>query len=285
MLEFLIFTLIVLLVGFLIFPVPVRDGGLLRYRSSPWMTYSLIAANSAIFLLWILPDYYDYFGVYINGDWRFFPRYGDYYRNIGVYGFRAEYLRSDMGFGALTTFTSMFMHADFGHLIGNMAFLAAFGRRVEDACGPWRFLMYYLVAGVVAALGYGLLIPDEGAPGIGASGAIFGVMGAYFVLFRNRRIQCVWLFVVAVKFVLTIIAAFFNRARSRMEWTIELPALMVIFIYAGINLGLTIQAIDARQLGGGVNTVAHMSGFFAGALIVFFVRKDLLVRLLDRRPI
>ena len=85
--------------------------------------------------------------------------------------------------------TSIFLHGDPFHLIGNMLFLWVFGRRVEDACGPTRFLLFYLLAGTSADLITALVLPSEDIPGIGASGAIFGVMGAYLLLFPDGRIR------------------------------------------------------------------------------------------------
>jgi membrane associated rhomboid family serine protease len=281
--SFLFHTLILLLLNFLIFPVPVRDGDDLRYKTTPYAVYALIAINTLVFLIWIAPDlihsYYHFRGFNAYG------RISDYRITIDTYGFRSVYLKQGLSIGAFTTFTSMFMHIDFNHLIGNMVFLAAFGRRVEDACGHWRFLLFYIIAGIISTLGFALIIPDPGLPAIGASGAIFGVMGAYFILYRNRRVQCVWLFAIGVRFIMAILSRLFGKYRSRMEWSLELPALLVIFIYAGFNFGATVGAINAHELTDGVNYVAHIAGFASALLIFLFVRKDLLMRYYDRRPL
>src|SRR6185369_16979164 len=100
----------------------------------------------------------------------------NYVVQVWTFGYRSVFVYKGVGIGALAAFTSMFMHASLDHLLGNMVVLWAFGRRVEDACGSWRYLMFYVLAGVIGNIGSTILgasRPD--LPGIGASGAIAGV--------------------------------------------------------------------------------------------------------------
>ena len=90
-----------------------------------------------------------------------------------------------------TLVTSMFLHGDLLHLIGNMAFLLVFGRRVENQLQRINFLAFYLTAGITAALAHMLMVPDSSAPLIGASGAISGVLGAFFICNPRARITLV----------------------------------------------------------------------------------------------
>ena len=154
--------------------------------------------------------------------------------------------------GLLPVVTSMFLHAGFLHLIGNMWFLWIFGDNVEGALGHFRFLLFYLGTGVFATTVHFLTEPGSQIPLVGASGAIAGVMGAYLVQFPTSR--------VTVLLPLVII------------WTtVQLPAFVMLLYW------LTIQVVNGMagaSGGGGVAWWAHVGGFVAGAA---------LGRLLDRR--
>ena len=91
-------------------------------------------------------------------------------------------------FSWINVFTSMFLHGGFLHVAGNMLYLWIFGDNVEDRMGHGRFLAFYLLCGTAAALGQTLTVPDSVVPMVGASGAVAGVMGAYFVLYPHSRI-------------------------------------------------------------------------------------------------
>ena len=130
----------------------------------------------------------------------------------------------------MSTFTSMFMHSDMWHLLGNMIFLWAFGRRVEDACGSWRFMIFYLCAGMIANIGSESLNPSQvDLPGIGASGAISGVMGAYLILFPNGLVTCFWGIGIILRFIVVAImkVAGVNAVKGAPTWrwrcTLEPP--------------------------------------------------------------
>ncbi len=160
---------------------------------------------------------------------------------------------TDAGRQVSNVFSSMFLHGSWMHLLGNMWFLYLFGNNVEDSMGRARFVVFYLVGGLAAALLQVALQPDSAVPMVGASGAISGVMGAYLVLYPRVR---VWT-LVPIGFFLTSIA---------------LPAWTMLLFWFGLQLlgGVTVVA---GATGGGVAFWAHVGGFIAGAaLIKLFAR-------------
>lgn len=271
LISFLIVILITLILMALVTPLPISDVGVVRYRTLPLMTMALITVNVLVFTLWQARNLYGTDTVmelqaYVEQIWR--------------YGYRESFMRDGgASIGAFTTFTSMFMHADFWHLFGNMIFLWTFGRRVEDACGAWRFLLYYLAAGMMANLGSVVLNPsDTDLPSIGASGAIAGVMGAYLVLFPGAKVHCLWVIgsVLRIPFALLM-------GRKMWSWTIALPAWIVLIYFAVENALPSFNVMTNGSDMGGVNTLAHLMGFLAAIVILLFVRKDLLLRYLAGR--
>jgi membrane associated rhomboid family serine protease len=147
----------------------------------------------------------------------------------------------------LTVITAMFLHGGVLHLVGNMWYLWIFGDNVEDAMGHGRFLLFYLLTGVIAALAQIFANPSSQIPMVGASGAIAGVLGAYMVLYpQGRVLTLLWMF-------------YFIRF-------IELPALIVLGFWFLIQL----LSYSLNPLGGGVAWMAHIGGFLAGALLVRF---------------
>jgi membrane associated rhomboid family serine protease len=144
-------------------------------------------------------------------------------------------------------FTNLFMHAGWVHLTANMLFLWIFGDNIEDRLGHAEFLVFYLICGIIASLAYVVSVPKSMAPLIGASGAISGILGAYFVCFPRAR---VWVLV------------FFRPT--------EMAALWFLGIWFGLQLFLGIAGIGAKG-GGGVAYMAHIGGFVVGiALIMLF---------------
>lgn len=158
-------------------------------------------------------------------------------------------------FAPVTLVSSMFLHGGWSHVIGNMWWLWIFGDNVEDRLGHGRFIVFYLLCGFVAAFGQMALHPTSMVPMIGASGAIAGVMGAYFVLYPHSR-------------VLTLIPLI-------IFWdVIELPAIFLLgfwFVMQLFSAGAI--AVTANTGGGGVAFMAHAAGFIAGAAGVFVFRK------------
>jgi membrane associated rhomboid family serine protease len=149
----------------------------------------------------------------------------------------------------------MFLHGSWMHLLGNMWFLWIFGNNIEDSMGRARFVVFYLLCGLVAALAQVALNPASGVPMVGASGAISGVMGAYLVLYPRVRVFAM----VPFGFMLTSIAM--------PAWTM-LAYWFVIQLVSGAT-------VLGRETGGGVAFAAHVGGFVAGAVLVkLFARSD-----------
>jgi membrane associated rhomboid family serine protease len=214
-----------------------------------------------------------------------------YVTQIWTYGYRALFLTGEgASIGAFVSFTSIFMHADMWHLLGNMIYLWSFGRRVEDACGSWRFLIFYLMAGMVANIGSELLNPaNADIPGIGASGAIAGVMGAYLILFPGAMVLCFWgigsVLRVPVVLALKIAGVKSVRGAPLLRLTIRLPAWVLLIAWLVMNTLPSLEVIQRGQDYGGVNTLAHLTGFLAALLIFLYVRKGVLSRYLAGRSL
>lgn len=145
-----------------------------------------------------------------------------------------------------TILTSMFLHGSFWHLLGNMWFLWVFGNNLEAAMGRFRYLIFYLLCGVFAAILYSIFTPSKITPIIGASGAISGVLGGYFILFPSHKIKSL----VPIFFFLTIISV---------------PAIVFLVIWVLYQVFLP----EA-----GVATGAHLIGFLAGILLVNPLKKS-----------
>src|SRR5258705_12830163 len=154
-----------------------------------------------------------------------------------------------------TLITSMFLHGSWSHVIGNMWYLWIFGDNVEDRVGHGRFIIFYLLCGTAAGLGQVAADPNSMLPTIGASGAIAGVMGAYFVLYPQSR-------------VLTLIPWWFLQI-------VELPAIALLgfwFLMQLFSAGAIAVTANTHG-GGGVAFAAHVAGFVTGMGGVFVFRK------------
>jgi membrane associated rhomboid family serine protease len=196
-------------------------------RTRPVVTVSLIALNTLMFLYQLWLD--DTTMVRLVYDFGVIPAHLAY-RDI---------------------VTSMFLHGDFLHFLGNMVFLWIFGDNVEDRVGHGGFLLFYLWTGGIAALTQVFANPSSLVPMIGASGAIAGVMGAYFVLYPHSRI------LTAVFFVLFLDI-------------IEVPA--IVFLGVWFLLQLVHGSLSLGVDGGGVAFWAHAGGFTAGLIIGLYLR-------------
>ena len=146
----------------------------------------------------------------------------------------------------ITILTSMFMHAGWMHIIGNMIFLWAFGPEIEDAMGRLRYLIFYLLSGLAASLAQIAVMPGSTVPNLGASGAIAGVMGAFLITYPRDRIRTVVLF-----------GWFFDIA--------FIPAALLIGFWFLIQLLDGVGSVADVQ-GGGVAYMAHIGGFVFGAV-------------------
>ena len=156
----------------------------------------------------------------------------------------------------VTLISSMFLHGGWFHLLGNVWFLWVFGNNVEDAMGHFRFLAFYLLSGLAAALAQVIVDPGSTIPMVGASGAISGVMGAYAILYPRVRIHT-----------LVVLVVLFFR--------VSIPA----WVMLGYWFLLQIFSTGIDQVGG-VAFWAHIGGFVAGALLIFPFRSQ---QLMDRR--
>src|ERR1700730_15146421 len=209
--------------------IPLRD--VIPSRTTPYITVTIIILNvlAWLFELALPPDVRTLF--------------------LQVYGV----VPAD--FHATTLITSMFLHGGWMHVLGNMWYLWIFGDNVEDRLGHGRFILFYLLCGVIAALGQIAIDPESTLPTIGASGAIAGMMGAYFVLYPRSR-------------VLTLIPLV-------IFWeVIELPAIVLLgfwFLMQLFSAGAI--AVTASTGGGGVAFMAHVAGFLCGAGGIFLFRQ------------
>lgn len=145
----------------------------------------------------------------------------------------------------MTVFTSMFLHGGWMHLIGNMLYLWIFADNVEDRMGRGRFVAFYLLCGIAAALAQALPDPDSRIPMVGASGAISGVLGAYLLMFPRAHV------------LVLIPLGFFTQL-------VRLPAMLVLGLWFGMQL---LSEMFAQE-GAGVAFRAHIGGFVAGMLLL-----------------
>lgn len=219
-------------------PIPLNDH--IRRRTFWFSTLALIAVNTAIFV------YELSLGPALN-------------RFIFAYGLIPARYTTPQGAIILTNlivflipvFTSMFIHAGWLHLIGNMLFLFVFGRSVEDRFGHGGFLLMYFISGFGAAATDIMFNVGSHIPTIGASGAIAGILGAYMISFPTARIT-------------TLIPLFI------IFWTVQLPALLVLLYWFLIQFiaGFQFLAIESATKGG-VAWWAHVGGFILGILLAF----------------
>lgn len=227
--------------------LPLNDTESNRYSGLPIMTLTLIVLN---ILVMVAKPFL----------WRMLSQ--DLYN---LYGSVPQLIFRQQGGGALSSITASFIHADLFHLAGNMLFLWVFGRRVEDACGSWRFLSFYLLCGLCADLLSTLIRREDFIPGIGASGAIAGLLGAYLILFPGGKIRTFLLVLVVPTF--PRISAFWFLA----YWLVFqiIPAVQV----AATNVNYSI------------NYWAHLGGFFGSLFVLLFLRPEAFARYLSNEPV
>lgn len=215
--------------------IPIRDQ--LPTRRVPIVNYLIIAANILVFIL----------------QWMAGPNQEAF---VYQYALIPANFTSTLNLSNITDiFTSIFMHAGLLHLAGNMLYLWIFGDNVEDRMGPVKFLVFYLVGGLVASLTHILTNPGSQIPTVGASGAIAAVLGAYLVLYPQSR-------------VLTFIPIGFLMQLKLIPASIVLGLWFVLQLFNGV---LSLGGPDI----GGTAFWAHIGGFVAGMLIavLFFPRR------------
>ncbi len=209
--------------------IPLRD--VIPSRTTPYVTTGIIVVNALAF----------WFELSMPAPVR--------------QAFIVQYGMVPAAFSVLTLMTSMFLHGGWLHIIGNMWYLWIFGDNVEDRLGHGRYLVFYLLCGAAAGTGQMLVAPASRVPTIGASGAIAGIMGAYFVLYpRSRVLTLIWVFIFVD--------------------IIEIPALFFLGFWFLMQLASgagSIAETAANQ--GGIAFWAHVAGFLVGIVGVFAFRK------------
>jgi membrane associated rhomboid family serine protease len=223
---------------------PLNDTEPNRYSIFPVMTVSLIIINTAILFVepWIVGE---------GSFWAFYMKYASTPRLV----------LAMKGAGSLSSITSIFLHGGPFHLLGNMLALWVFGRRVEDACGPMRFLGFYLLAGVAADVMSTIVQRSSGIPSIGASGAVFGVMGAYLLLYPAGRIR-------------TLVFITFVPLWPRLR------AFWVVFYFLGVQLIPALEILFSKA-DYNINYWAHLGGFAASISVFLFLRPEAYARYLS----
>lgn len=231
----------------MIFPISDDD----RHLMSPaWITILLLAANVVVFVMQLLDPGLTY-------GWSVIPReittgedlVGKALLKVGNQVGEIPQLPGPTPI-FLTIFSAMFMHGGWAHIGGNMLYLWIFGDNVEHRFGSLKFLLFYLISGVVATFAQIATDPDSVIPNLGASGAISGVLGAYMVLFPRNMVN----------------AVFFFRI-------VSLPAIFVIGMWIFLQLVNGAGSIaPTAETGGGVAYAAHIGGFVAGVVMGFLAR-------------
>src|SRR5512141_1642914 len=206
--------------------VPIGDDNTSR-RTVPLVTYALIALNVLLFLVELSG------GDALIGKWAFVP---------------SRFLANPFG-DLLTLFTSMFMHAGWVHLGGNMLYLWIFGDNVEDRFGHIKFTIFYLLCGLAATFAQLAFSLGSKIPNLGASGAIAGVLGAYLLLFPQGKVRVL-----------------------QGQQVIQVPALMAIGLWIVLQFFSGIGSIANSVQTGGVAYMAHIGGFLAGFVLTFLFR-------------
>jgi len=206
--------------------LPLGDDNSSR-RTVPLVTYALIALNVLFFFVELSA------GDAFIMKWAFVP---------------ARFLANPAG-DFLTIFSSMFMHAGWLHLGGNMLYLWIFGDNVEDRFGPLKFLIFYLLCGIAATFSQMAFSMGSNVPNLGASGAIAGVLGSYILMFPQERVR------VLVGRVVTAV-----------------PALIVIGLWFLLQFFSGFASITGAADSGGVAYMAHVGGFVAGFVLTFLLR-------------
>jgi membrane associated rhomboid family serine protease len=160
-----------------------------------------------------------------------------------------------------TPVISMFLHGGWGHILGNALFFWVFGNNIEDSLRHFRFLVFYLVCGIAAAIAHIVAQPASPLPTVGASGAISGILGAYLVLYPKVRVRMLFFFIIFFK-------------------VIPIPAWMVLIWWFFWQLVAALPELkNGADLTGGVAVWAHLGGFVTGVLLVkFFENRTLVIR-------
>ncbi len=207
--------------------LPIGDDDSNR-RTFPIITYGLIALNAVVFLIELTSS-----DAFIT-RWSFVP----------------ARFAANPGSEWITIFSSMFMHAGWLHILGNMLYLFIFGDNVEDRLGHLKYLIFYLLCGVAATLAQYAFSLGSSIPNLGASGAIAGVLGAYLIMFPGESVR-------------VLMGTFIVR----------MSAVVVIgfWIVLQVISSLSTFTPSSQMGGGGVAYMAHIGGFLAGIVLTFLL--------------
>ena len=216
--------------------IPIRDT--IRSRTIPVVTYIIIATNALVYLSQVTMGADVEPFLYLYG---FVPAKFTLPQVAAYFSFSNK---------LVSILSYMFLHGGLWHLLGNMWFLYIFGDNVEDHLGSLRFAVFYLLSGIASALLHFMLNPLSTVPTIGASGAIAGVMGAYFILYPSSKI-------------LTLIPIII------IPWFVEIPA----FLFLGFWFIMQFYNATGSSEAAGIAWWAHVGGFIAGILMVKFGAK------------
>lgn len=232
-------------------------------RFTPWVNWALIALNVLVFLAFTLPlsqqpaDPTDPLLLqYVSVLREAYPSLSaaDLAQGLTAYdSFVFEHGYKPGAPSLSDLFSAMFLHAGLGHLLGNMLFLWIYGDNVEHRLGHLRYLLVYLLSGVAATLGFALLAGGSMTPLVGASGAISGALGLYFVFFPRNRVK---VFVFLFPFIMRVFLV---------------PARLVLGVY--LLWDNVLPLLISGSSGGGVAYGAHIGGFVAGVLIALGVER------------
>lgn len=224
--------------------IPLRDTNP-RY-TFPIVNYTLITVNVLVFL----------FQISLGKNFESFI----YTFGLVPYRLTEQIQFFDLGLRTfLPVFSSMFMHGGWMHLIGNMLFLHIFGDNVEDRIGHIKYLAFYLLSGIGAAMSQYFINPYSEIPMVGASGAIAGVLGAYIVMFPRAK-------------VLTLVPIFY------FIQFVELPAYIFLGIWFLMQMLSGVMMLGIASDAGGVAWWAHIGGFVTGLLLLSIFRKRKIYR-------
>ncbi len=217
--------------------IPIRDRA--ETEITPIITYLLIGVNILIF-------------IYMQTLGR--NELANFVANYALFG---EFiLQGEM---LHTLFTSTFLHGSLGHLFSNMLFLKVFGDNLEEAFGPIKFILFYLICGLLASLTHIFVSPLTDVPTLGASGAIAGLMGSYLILFPKNKIDTLFIFGFIIR-------------------VITIPAFAILLYWIAYQLIIGVGSLGFPGAGG-IAYFAHIGGFVAGLILTliskpFIQKKD-----------
>jgi len=159
-----------------------------------------------------------------------------------------------------TPLISMFLHGSWGHILGNALFFWVFGNNIEDSMGPGRFLVFYILCGLIAAAAHLATQPGSPVPTVGASGAISGILGAYLVLYPRARVNILFFFIIFIR-------------------VIPVPAWAALLWWFGWQVIAALPQLSplSTDISGGVAVWAHIGGFLAGVALIKLFENPVLV--------